>query len=63
MGALISFLGSSIFRMIWGEASAAWTKHQDHKHEIEELPDDVIYEIDNHDGMESIASYRYPEDL
>ena len=30
---------------------------------IEELPDDVIYEIDNHDGMESIASYRYPEDL
>jgi hypothetical protein len=35
MGALISFLGGSVFRMIWGEVSSAWTKHQDHKQEIE----------------------------
>lgn len=32
--ALLSFLGGSVFRMIWGEVSAAWTKHQDHKHEL-----------------------------
>lgn len=35
--ALFSFLGGSVFRMIWGEVSAAWTKHQDHKHELESM--------------------------
>ena len=34
MGALVSFLGGSIFRMIWGEVSNAYTKHQDNKQEI-----------------------------
>lgn len=33
--ALFSFLGGTVFRMIWGELSAAWTKYQDHKQEIE----------------------------
>lgn len=32
--ALFSFLGGSVFRMIWGELSSAWTKHQDHKQEL-----------------------------
>lgn len=36
-GALFSFLGGSVFRMIWGEVSSAWTKYQDHKHELELL--------------------------
>lgn len=36
-GALFSFLGGSVFRMIWGELSAAWNKHQDHKHELESM--------------------------
>lgn len=31
---LLSFLGGSAFRMLWGEIAAAWTKHQDHKHEL-----------------------------
>ena len=35
MSALLSFLGGSAFRAIWGEASTAWNKHQDHKHEVE----------------------------
>ena len=35
--ALFSFLGGSVFRMIWGELSSAWTKHQDHKQELEAL--------------------------
>ena len=35
--ALFSFLGGSVFRMIWGELSEAWNKHQDHKHEIESM--------------------------
>ena len=35
--ALISFLGGSVFRMIWGEASAYLNKRQDHQHETELL--------------------------
>lgn len=31
---LLAFLGGGAFRLIWGEISAAWTKHQDHKHEL-----------------------------
>lgn len=34
MSALLSFLGGSAFRAIWGEVSSAWTKYQDHKHEL-----------------------------
>lgn len=37
MGALFSFLGGSVFRMVWGEVSAAWTKHQEHKQEMEAM--------------------------
>ncbi len=35
--ALLSFLGGSAFRMIWGELSAWLNKRQDHQHEIERL--------------------------
>jgi hypothetical protein len=34
---VLSFLGGSAFRMLWGEISSAWNKHQDHKHEIERM--------------------------
>lgn len=34
---LISFLGGSAFRMIWGELSSWWTKRQDHSQEIERM--------------------------
>ncbi len=37
MGGVFAFLGGSAFRMIWGELSAAWTKHQDHKQELQLL--------------------------
>lgn len=37
MGALVSFLGGSVFRMIWGEVSNAYTKYQDHKQEISSM--------------------------
>lgn len=33
--ALFSFLGGSVFRMIWGEVSEYINKRQDHKHEVE----------------------------
>lgn len=34
---LISFLGGSVFRMLWGEISAWLTKQQDHSQEIERM--------------------------
>lgn len=33
--ALFSFLGGSVFRMIWGEVAAWMQKRQDHAHELE----------------------------
>lgn len=47
--ALFSFLGGSVFRMIWGEVSAAWTKHQDHKHELEAMKLQADLERAKHD--------------
>ena len=35
--ALFSFLGGSVFRMIWGEVAAFMNKKQDHQHETELL--------------------------
>ena len=35
--ALFSFLGGSIFRMIWGEVSSFFQKKQDHEYEIARL--------------------------
>jgi hypothetical protein len=37
ISALISFLGGSVFRMIWGEVSAWLTAKQEHNHEIERM--------------------------
>lgn len=37
MGAILSFLSGGAFRALWGELSTAFTKRQDHKHEIERM--------------------------
>lgn len=37
ISAIFSFLGGSVFRMVWGEASAYLNKRQDHAHEVELL--------------------------
>ncbi len=37
ISAMISFLGGSAFRMIWGELSAFFTRRQEHAQEIERL--------------------------
>lgn len=34
---LFSFLGGSVFRMLWGEISAWLTERQTHKHEMERM--------------------------
>ncbi len=35
LSALFSFLGGSVFRMIWGEVASFVQKKQDHQHELE----------------------------
>jgi hypothetical protein len=35
--ALFSFLGGSVFRMIWGEVSSYFNKKQDHEYEMQRL--------------------------
>jgi hypothetical protein len=37
MSALISFLGGSVFRMVWGEISHYFTQKQDQQNEIERM--------------------------
>jgi hypothetical protein len=37
MSAILSFLGGSAFRMIWGEVSAFFTARQSHRYELERL--------------------------
>lgn len=37
MGGLLSFLGGSAFRMIWGEVSAWMTRRQEHAQEVERM--------------------------
>lgn len=37
IASLIAFLGGSVFRMMWGEFSAYFSKRQDHAMEIERL--------------------------
>lgn len=55
ISALISFFGGSVFRMIWGEVSAWWTKRQDHSHELERMRLQADLEAAQHQrNMESI---------
>ena len=34
---LFSFLGGSVFRMVWGEVASFINKREDHKHEVERM--------------------------
>jgi len=37
MGAILSFLGGSAFRMVWGEVASYFTKRQEHAQELERM--------------------------
>jgi cytochrome c biogenesis protein ResB len=55
ISALISFLGGSVFRMLWGEVSAWLTKQQDHKHELDRMHLQAELDRGQHErNMESI---------
>jgi len=52
---LISFLGGSAFRMMWGEISAFFTAKQEHVYEIERMKVQGLLEDEQHQrNMEAI---------
>ena len=58
---LISFLGGSAFRLIWGEASAWFTAKQNHKQEIEKLRIQEAIEAAQH--TRNLESLRIQSEL
>lgn len=49
ISALISFLGGSVFRMIWGELSSFFNKKQDHEHELAMMQAQAAFEDRAHE--------------
>jgi len=61
MSALISFLGGSAFRMIWGEVSAYFTRKQEHIMEVERMKMQGDLEAAQH--TRNLESIRIQADL
>ena len=61
LSALISFLGGSVFRMVWGEVSAWMNKKQDHEHEIERMR--LQSELDNQAHQRNQENLRLQAEL
>ncbi|MEY4346331.1 MAG: hypothetical protein RL032_2163 [Pseudomonadota bacterium] len=61
ISALVSFLGGSVFRMLWGELSAWLTKAQDHKHELDRMH--LQAELDAAQHGRNIESIRVQAEL
>lgn len=61
MSALLSFLGGSAFRMVWGEAASYLTKRQDHKHEVERLAQQERLDAATH--ARNLAGMRLQSEL
>jgi hypothetical protein len=57
--ALLSFLGGSAFRMIWGEISNFVNKRQDHQHEIQRLTLQKELDAAAHDREVTIISLQH----
>lgn len=57
LSAVLSFLGGSAFRMIWGEVSAWINKKQDHAYEMERLRLQESFDASRHDRQ--MASMRF----
>lgn len=61
MSALISFLGGSAFRLIWGELSAFLSKRQDHRHELAMI--DVQAKVSAQTHAQNLEAIRVQADL
>jgi len=58
---LISFLGGSVFRMIWGEVSSFVTKKQDHQNEMEMQR--LQMDMEDRRGVRDLERIRLQADL
>lgn len=61
MGAILSFLGGSAFRMVWGELSAYFTRKQEQAQEIERMK--LQGELDAAVHARNIESLKLQSDL
>lgn len=59
--ALFSFLGGSVFRMIWGEVSAWYNKRQDHQFEIDRL--ELQARLDQAQHLRTLEALRLQNEL
>lgn len=59
--AILSFLGGSAFRMVWGEVSAFLTKRQDQRNEIERMR--LQAEIDAAQHARNLEAIKLQADL
>lgn len=57
LSAILSFLGGSVFRMVWGEISSWLTKKQDHANEMERLR--LQAELDEKAHQRRMESIRF----
>jgi hypothetical protein len=61
MSAILSFLGGSAFRMVWGEVSSYFTKRQEHQQELERTRLQAELEAGRHER--DMARIRLQSDL
>lgn len=61
MGGLLSFLGGSAFRMLWGEVAAWFTARQEHKHELARL--ELQERVDSAAHARNLESIRVQAEL
>ena len=59
--AVLSFLGGSAFRMVWGEVSAYFVKRQEHSQEVERMK--LQAELDDKAHARNIESLRLQSEL
>jgi hypothetical protein len=59
--AVLSFLGGSAFRMVWGEVSAYFVKKQEHSQEVERMR--LQGELDDKSHARNLESMRLQSEL
>lgn len=59
IASLLSFLGGSVFRMIWGEVSAFLTARQEHAHELQRLRLQMEADAAQHDRQQAAIRLQH----
>lgn len=56
---LISFLGGSVFRMLWGEISSFLNKKQDHEHEMARMRQQGELDAAQHERQQAAVQLQF----